>query len=78
MSSFAELLGHKAVEGLEPWGEGVVGAEVVEVPIESTAGIVMIPRLPQCHRRSVRQKDGEDSVDVVMARVAFCGEGMPW
>ena len=42
--SFAdELVGRKAVEGLEPSGEGVGGEEVVEVPNEPTAGIV-IPR----------------------------------
>jgi hypothetical protein len=44
LSSFAdELVGRKAVEGLEPSGEGVGGEEVVEVPYEPTAGIV-IPR----------------------------------
>jgi hypothetical protein len=40
-------------------------------------GIAVIPRPPQCHRRSV-QKLGQDRVDVVTARVAFCGQGMPW
>jgi hypothetical protein len=44
LSSFAdELIGRKAVEGLEPSGEGVGGDEVVEAPNEPTAGIVVIP-----------------------------------
>jgi hypothetical protein len=40
LSSFAdELVRRKAVEGLEPSGEGVGGEEVVEVPNEPTAEI---------------------------------------